>query len=256
MHTQNIILYKTNFKQNDFKFQDNVLNNQSSSESQTSSDAGKSNDDTSSLFSAVQQTAPNNQSKETPCKSLEDVAREYEESRVQKRKYDEVETVTGEEDERNVIDVSCKLFAFVESTYEERGRGSLRLNDAKKEGGSSRVVFRTSGTLRVLLNTKVWSGMVVEQPSPKSLRITAMDSNGDIKVYLAMARPDDMKMVYNCLNARIEAEKLRTKSSDGKVPSPSKSNFSNDVDGKEDLSRDDGNDSEDEPSSKKQLIDS
>lgn len=163
--------------------------------------------------------------------------------------------MTGEEDERNVIDVSCKLFAFVESTYEERGRGSLRLNDPKKEGGSSRVVFRTSGTLRVLLNTKVWSGMVVEQPSPKSLRITAMDSNGDIKVFLAMGRPDDMKMVYNCLNARIEAEKQRIKSNDGQVPSPSKSNFPN-VDDNEDLSRNDDGDSDDEPNSKKQLIES
>lgn len=39
-------------------------------------------------------------------KSLTEVAREYEESRALKRKYDEVETFTGEEDEINVLDVS------------------------------------------------------------------------------------------------------------------------------------------------------
>lgn len=41
------------------------------------------------------------------------------------------------------------------SNWEERGRGSLRLNDSKKEQECSRLVFRTSGNLRLLLNTKV-----------------------------------------------------------------------------------------------------
>lgn len=39
-------------------------------------------------------------------KSLTEVAREYEESRAQKRKYEEVETFTGEENEVNIVDVS------------------------------------------------------------------------------------------------------------------------------------------------------
>lgn len=43
----------------------------------------------------------------TEVKSLTDVAREYEESRAQKRKYEEVETFTGEENEMNIVDVSC-----------------------------------------------------------------------------------------------------------------------------------------------------
>lgn len=42
----------------------------------------------------------------TEVKSLTDVAREYEESRAQKRKYEEVETFTGEENEMNIVDVS------------------------------------------------------------------------------------------------------------------------------------------------------
>lgn len=87
--------------------------------------------------------------------SLNEVARVYEESRAQKRKYEEVETFTGEEDETNVLDVTCKLFAFVASNWEERGPGNLRVNDSKDKSKSPRVVFRTSGNLRVLLNTKV-----------------------------------------------------------------------------------------------------
>lgn len=118
--------------------------------------------------------------------TLSEVARQYEESRAQKRKYEEVETFTGEEHETNVMDVNCKLFAFVASNWEERGPGNLRVNDNKNRQKSSRVVFRTSGNLRVLLNTIIWPGMVVERPSQKSLRFSAIDADGQIRIFLVM----------------------------------------------------------------------
>lgn len=120
--------------------------------------------------------------------SLSEAARQYEESRAQKRKYEEVETFTGEEDELNVMDVNCKLFAFVASNWEERGPGNLRVNDNKDRKRAPRVVFRTSGNLRVLLNTKIWPGMVVERPSQKSMRFSAIDVDGQIRMFLAMVR--------------------------------------------------------------------
>lgn len=91
-------------------------------------------------------------------KSLVETAREYEESRAVKRKYDEVEVKTGEEDETNILCMSCKLFSFdgISGTWQERGRGTLRLNDFEADNRTqSRLVFRTSGSLRVILNTKV-----------------------------------------------------------------------------------------------------
>ena len=45
-------------------------------------------------------------------KSLSDSARELEEARAAKRKYDEVTVVTGEEDEQNALQVYGKLFTF------------------------------------------------------------------------------------------------------------------------------------------------
>lgn len=152
---------------------------------------------------------PPSPSVEATVESLNEVARVYEESRAQKRKYEEVETFTGEEDETNVLDVSCKLFAFVASNWEERGPGNLRVNDSKDKTKSPRVVFRTSGNLRVLLNTKVWPGMVVQRPSQKSLRLTAIDSAGQIKIFLAMARPEDIAKLFVQLNNRIDLEKAR-----------------------------------------------
>lgn len=105
---------------------------------------------------------PETDVKET--KSLSESAKEYEESRANKRKYDEVEIRTGEEGETNVVHLSCKLFAFDKAgSWQERGRGNLRLNDLQIEDEQqpytqSRVVFRTSGSLRVVLNTKVFYG--------------------------------------------------------------------------------------------------
>ncbi|XP_055853564.1 ran-binding protein 3 [Episyrphus balteatus] len=182
-------------------------------ESSTSkSDNSTASADSPLLFSSVIQAAakPENEGaakESTDAKSLTEVAREYEESRAQKRKFEEVETFTGEEDEANIVDISCKLFAFVNSNWEERGRGSLRLNDSKVQE-CSRVVFRTSGNLRLLVNTKVWAGMVAERPSQKSMRLTAMDNNGQIKVFLVMARPAEISNLHKLLVKRIEKIKL------------------------------------------------
>ncbi|XP_052834660.1 ran-binding protein 3 [Drosophila gunungcola] len=158
--------------------------------------------------STCSSSSSNNNKESAEAKSLTDVAREYEESRAQKRKYEEVETFTGEEDEKNIIDVSCKLFAFINSNWEERGRGSLRLNDAKDGRGNSRVVFRTSGNLRLLLNTKVWAAMVAERASQKSLRLTAIDNSGVLKIFLAMGRPADIAQLHKALSERIAKRKL------------------------------------------------
>lgn len=141
--------------------------------------------------------------------SLIEAARKYEEARgSQKRKYEEVETVTGEEDENNILEINCKLFKFVDQNWEERGRGTLRLNDSKNYK-YSRVVFRASGNLRVLLNTKVWCDMVCERASQKSLRLTALDANGHAKIYLAMGRNDDITLLYKSLSRRVDTAKTR-----------------------------------------------
>nr|CAD7574865.1 unnamed protein product [Timema californicum] len=102
--------------------------------------------------------------------------------------------------------INCKLFAFdkATSTWLERGIGTLRLNDKEEcNGTQSRVVMRTTGSLRVVLNTKIWSGMVVDRTSPKSVRLTAMDSSGQIKVFLVT--------VSNIRNILKEAEQLHKK---------------------------------------------
>ena len=66
------------------------------------------------------------------------------------------------------------------STWVERGRGQLRLNDLRKvsESGTSvtsRIIMRTAGSLRVILNSKIFPEMTLEKPTEKNIRLTAMD---------------------------------------------------------------------------------
>ncbi|XP_034239873.1 ran-binding protein 3 isoform X2 [Thrips palmi] len=147
-------------------------------------------------------------SAERPSKSLSEAAKEYEESRAVKRKYEEVAVVTGEEDELNILQINCKLFAFdkVKSSWVERGRGNLRLNDKETGSGQkqSRVIMRTAGSYRVVLNTKLWPGMVVEKVSSKSVRLTAMDAvSGEVLVFLVMAGAKDADYLFNYLESRV-----------------------------------------------------
>ena len=44
--------------------------------------------------------------------------------------------------------------------------------------------MRTQGSLRVVLNTKVFAGMTIDRASPKSVRLTALDEDGLVKIFL------------------------------------------------------------------------
>ncbi|XP_022243712.1 ran-binding protein 3-like [Limulus polyphemus] len=137
-------------------------------------------------------------------KSLTESAKEYQAKQI-KRKYEEVTVVTGEEEESNVLQITCKLFSFEKNngTWVEKGRGMLRLNDREVDGVlQSRLVMRTQGSLRLVLNTKVWAGMSLEQASHKTVRISAIDTDG-VKVYLIMANPKDSEQLFSALECRV-----------------------------------------------------
>ena len=133
--------------------------------------------------------AEDEQSKVTN-KTLSESAAEYTESHSNKRKYDVVDVVTGEEEESNVFQVNVKLYIFDsdKKNWVERGRGMLRLNDDpsstaghlryeiveivdnEEENGKnyfsnfrSRLVMRTVGSLKVVLNTKLFPNMICEK---------------------------------------------------------------------------------------------
>lgn len=47
-------------------------------------------------------------------------------------------------------------------------------------------VMRTQGCLRVVLNSKIWAGMLIEMANSKSVRFTAIDGDEGVKVFLVL----------------------------------------------------------------------
>ncbi|CAL7942563.1 unnamed protein product [Xylocopa violacea] len=144
-----------------------------------------------------------------PGLTLTEAAQELEEAnRANKRKYSQVTPLTGEEGETNVLQINCKFFAFDKASggWQERGRGTLRLNDRDEE---SRLVGRTAGTQKLILNTKVWPGMTAERAAPKSLRLTAMDVQGSIRIFIVQAAPKEVEQLHNLLQTRLKRAQER-----------------------------------------------
>ncbi|XP_050668286.1 ran-binding protein 3 isoform X2 [Leptidea sinapis] len=147
-------------------------------------------------------------SNEARSESLAAAAAEYERSHAKPPPATSNCTMTGEEGENNVLQILCRLFAWESGSWRERGRGALRLNDT--ECGGSRLVARVAGSLRVVLNTKLWPDMVVERAGTKSLRITAADAQLQIKLFLIMGSPGDIAQLHRALLTRIALSKRTT----------------------------------------------
>lgn len=141
-------------------------------------------------------------------KSLEESAREYQATHGKKTELQEVEIVTGEEDESNVLQINGRLFVFDgdHQNWLERGRGIFRLNDMRCNSSAfqSRLLMRTQGSLRLILNTKVWPGMTVMRASQKSIRLTATDGDEGVKVFLLVTNPKDNENILRALDWRIQ----------------------------------------------------
>ncbi|XP_022534701.2 ran-binding protein 3b isoform X3 [Astyanax mexicanus] len=158
--------------------------------------------------------------------SLEESAAAYTKATAKKCILEKVEVRTGEESESNVLQMQCKLFVFDKpaQSWIERGRGLLRLNDmASTDDGTlqSRLVMRTQGSLRLILNTKLWAQMQVDKASEKSVRITAMDTEDQgVKVFLISASSKDAGQLAAALHHRILALRSRAEQEPEITPAP------------------------------------
>ncbi|XP_074165046.1 ran-binding protein 3 isoform X9 [Sminthopsis crassicaudata] len=189
--------------------------------SESSIDASKDN-------TAAESGSESSSLEATPEKeSLAESAAAYTKATARKCLLEKVEVITGEEAESNVLQIQCKLFVFdkTSQSWVERGRGLLRLNDmASTDDGTlqSRLVMRTQGSLRLILNTKLWAQMQIDKASEKSIRITAMDTEDQgVKVFLISASSKDTGQLYAALHHRILALRSRIEQEqETKIPAP------------------------------------
>ncbi|XP_054666802.1 ran-binding protein 3-like isoform X2 [Grus americana] len=130
---------------------------------------------------------------------------------VEKILLDKVEVITGEEAEHNVLQINCKLFVFnkLSLTWIEKGRGSLRLNDTSSNKCGmlqSRLIMRNQGSLRLILNTRLWDQMVIKRANRRSLCFTATDQEDhSVQVFLIQASSKDTGYLYAAIHHRLVA---------------------------------------------------
>uniref|UniRef100_A0A3B5AMF2 Ran-binding protein 3 n=1 Tax=Stegastes partitus TaxID=144197 RepID=A0A3B5AMF2_9TELE len=188
---------------------------QNMSERVLSPPKGESTSEENKEVSAAPVSEPSSQETTPEKESLEESAAAYTKATAKKCILEKVDVKTGEESESNVLQMQCKLYVFEKTaqSWIERGRGLLRLNDmASTDDGTlqSRLVMRTQGSLRLILNTKLWPQMQVDKASEKSVRITAMDTEDQgVKVFLISGSSKDIGQLAAALHHRILALKSR-----------------------------------------------
>lgn len=111
---------------------------------------------------------------------------------------------SGEESEECLYQVNAKLFQLVDikSGWKERGVGAVKIN-RDKESSKTRVVMRSRGILKVILNLPLVKGFSVKKGFPGSLqsekyvRIVALDENNEPTQYaLRTGKEDTAEELY------------------------------------------------------------
>ncbi|XP_065174610.1 ran-binding protein 3-like [Sycon ciliatum] len=133
-----------------------------------------------------------------------------------------VDVVTGEEGEKNIMQISCRLYNFNRDTRQwvEKGRAIVRVNDKDSPSGppSSRLVIRSTGSLRVMVNCLLWAGQSCEKVNIRSARLTVMNDT-ELEIVLVKASPVDIADLVARINARINALKNEKEISAAAPPS-------------------------------------
>lgn len=95
---------------------------------------------------------------------------------------------TGEEEDKSVFTQRAKLYEYFkkedtnEMEWKEKGVGTLKINEMKD--GKHRVIMRTEGTQRLLLNFAVFKGMTASGSGDKKITFSGADKNGKPSNYM------------------------------------------------------------------------
>ncbi|KAG8807593.1 hypothetical protein FRC17_004389 [Serendipita sp. 399] len=99
--------------------------------------------------------------------------------------YTEQETHTGEEEEMTVFHARGKLYGMEDGAWKERGPGLFKLNVNRETGLGPRIVMRRDGALNLLVNAKLFKGMVFTTgPDPRYVTFTILDEQLKPKSHL------------------------------------------------------------------------
>ncbi|KAI9736285.1 MAG: hypothetical protein M1834_001171 [Cirrosporium novae-zelandiae] len=119
-------------------------------------------------------------------------------------RFHEQEVNTGEEDEETLFSCRAKLYHFEKGEWKERGVGTLKLNSTEKHGKTtSRLIMRTDGVYKVVLNTPIFKGMIEgedKNPTKKAVVFKGIEEGKPVPVIVRTGSMDNAKR----LSAKIQ----------------------------------------------------
>lgn len=123
------------------------------------------------------------------------------------------EIKSGEEDEEQVFTCRAKLYTLdlsnVKEGWKERGVGNVHVNKSKVAGKKARIIMRSIGLLKVILNIPFVEGLEVVKGMPSSLasekfiRITIVENGKPVQYALKTGNPDTTASLFDSINELI-----------------------------------------------------
>ncbi|XVF26717.1 hypothetical protein REPUB_Repub14bG0042700 [Reevesia pubescens] len=93
----------------------------------------------------------------------------------------EVPVETGEENEKVVFSADSVLFEFIDGGWKERGKGELKVNVSATGVERARVLMRTRGNYRLILNASLYPDMKLANMEKRGITFACMNSTGEEK---------------------------------------------------------------------------
>eukprot|EP01018_Ginkgo_biloba_P022120 Gb_36064 [translate_table: standard] len=97
----------------------------------------------------------------------------------------EVPLETGEEKEKAVFTADAALFEYISGGWKERGKGELKVNVSTADTGKARLVMRSKGNYRLILNANLYPDMKLTNMDKRGITFACMNSAGEAKAGLS-----------------------------------------------------------------------
>jgi len=92
---------------------------------------------------------------------------------------------TGEENEKAVFTADSALYEYLDGGWKERGKGELKLNVPVSGGERARLVMRTKGNYRLVLNASLYGDMLLKDMDKKGATFACVNSISESQSGLA-----------------------------------------------------------------------
>lgn len=93
----------------------------------------------------------------------------------------EVVVETGEENEKVVFSADSVLFEFADGSWKERGKGEIKVNISTAGTKRARLLMRTRGNYRLILNASLFADMKLTNMDKKGITFACINSAGEGK---------------------------------------------------------------------------